>query len=329
MNIALTGYPGCGRSTLFRALAGSSAADTGKPLTVLVPDPRLDFLETVHSPQRKVHATAVFTDIPSPAFSPRNAAAMRSSAVLCLVLENYALGELAKQFGDAESELLIEDMSLMEKRLARLRKEGSGSSREAQLIERLHVHMESGSPLRTMALAESEAELLQPYALLSRKPMIVVSNRMGEPVTPEETILQEVEEHGCTLLRIDAGFELELTELPEEDRPEFLASMGYEASGLDRLIREAWHAMDLIVFLTMGPDEVRAWPIRRGATAVEAAGVIHSDLARGFIRAQTIAFERYRERPDTAALKERGELRAEGRDYVVQDGDILEIRFSV
>jgi len=329
MNIALTGFPGCGRSTLFRALAGCSDADTGKPLTVMVPDPRLDFLDEVHSPERKVHATVVFTDVPSPAFAPRNLSAMRSSAVLCLVLENYALGELSRQFSDAESELLLEDMSLLEKRLARLRKEGSGSSREAQLIDRLHAHMEPGTPLRTMRLDDSEKELLQPYALLTRKPMVVVSNRMGDPVTPEETVLGEVEEHGCSLLRIDAGFELELTQLAEDDRPEFLASMGYSSSGLERLVREAYHALDLIVFFTMGPDEVRAWPVRRGATAVEAAGVIHSDLARGFIRAQTITFDRYRERPDTAALREHGELRVEGRDYVVQDGDILEIRFSV
>lgn len=329
MNIALTGFPGCGRSTLFRALAGSAAADTGKPLTVMVPDPRLDFLEEVHSPERKVNATVVFSDVPSPAFTPRNIPAMRNSAVLCLVLENYALGNLSEQFSDAESELVLEDMALVEKRLARLRKESSGSSREALLLQRLHPHMETGLPLRTLALDQGELEVLKPYALLSLKPMIVVSNRMGDPVTPEDTILTEVEAHGCSLMELDAGFELELTELPEDDRPEFLASAGYVSSGLDRLVGEAYRALDLIVFLTMGPDEARAWPIRRGTTAVEAAGAIHSDLARGFIRAQVISYDHFRAHPDTSTLRDHGELRVEGKDYVVQDGDILEIRFSV
>lgn len=329
MKIALAGRPGCGRSTLFQALAGSRAADTGKPLTVDVPDPRLDFLAEVHKPRRTVHARVVFTDVPSPAMAPRNLGLLRNAAVVCSVLDNYALGELLHDFGETESELILSDMALCEKRLARLVKEGSGSSREADLLSRLMRHMEGGRPLRLLELDTGEEELVSPYALLSRKPLIAVSNRMGEPVAPEEELEETVRDHGGELLRVDAGLELELTELPEEERRPFLESMGYSSSGLSRLIRTAYSCLDLIVFFTVGDDEVRAWPVRKGATALEAARTVHSDMARGFIRAVVAPWELYHCTPDRALLRDRGQLGLEGKSYTVRDGDLIEIRFSV
>jgi ribosome-binding ATPase YchF (GTP1/OBG family) len=309
MKIALTGKTGCGRSTLFRALAGSSDVDTGKPLTVQVPDERLDFLTAVHMPEKKVNATVVFYDVPSPSFSPGNMAVMRNAAVLAAVLDNYALGDLVADFSEIESELILSDMNITEKRLARLRKESKGKSREAILLERILAHMETGQPIRTISLDRNELDLLSPYAPLSLKPLLVVPNRMGEPVTPEDA--------------------LRVTDIEIDDRQEFLESMGYSSSGLSRLIRESYSALDLIVFYTIGKDEVRAWPLRHGATAPEAAGSIHSDFARGFIRAIVMPYELYHEFPDRAILKDRGELRIEGKNYVVQDGDIIEIRFNV
>lgn len=329
MKIALAGKPGCGRSTLFQALAGSPAADTGKPLTVDVPDPRLDFLAEVHRPRRTVHARVVFTDLPSPALAPKNLALLRNAAVVCVVLDNYALGELLHDFGEIESELILSDMALCEKRLARLVKEGSGGSREADLLSRLLRHMEDGTPLRLLELDEGEKEMISPYALLSRKPLIAVSNRMGEPVAPEGELKETVGEHGGELLEVDAGFELELAEIPENERQPFLESMGYSSSGLSRLIRTAYSCLDLIVFFTVGDDEVRAWPVKRGATALEAARTIHSDMARGFIRAVVAPWELYHETPDRTVLRDRGQLGLEGKAYTVRDGDIIEIRFSV
>jgi len=329
MKIALMGYPGSGRTTLLKALAGSEDTDTTKPLTVKVPDKRLDLLEDIHDPQKKVHATVVFSDIPSPVFSPKNIALLRNSVVLCLVLDNYALGNLDEQLTGADSEMMLSDMTLLDKRLARLRKEGSGRSREALLLERVYEWLESGTPLRMMKLDRGEMDTLSPYALLSLKPLLAVSNRMGEPVTPEETLTELSKQHGAIIMPLDAGFELELGAIPEEERSEFLQSMGYEGSGLERLIREAQNALDLIVFFTKGSDEVRAWPVRRGSTAQEAAGAIHSDMERGFIRAVVTSFDSYIETPDASTLRERGELRIEGKDYIVIDGDIMEIRFSV
>ena len=329
MKIALAGKPGCGRSTLFRALAGSENADSGKPFTVKVPDPRLDFLENLHNPLKNTHATVVFFDVPTPSFSSANLALIRNAAVLTIVLDNYALGDTVNDFNEIESELILNDMALCEKRLARLNKESKGKTREALLLGKLQTHMENGSPLRILELDKGETGILAPYALLSLKPLIVVSNRMGDPVTPDEELGAAVSEHGGTLLPIDAGFELELTEIDESEQAPFLESMGYSSSGLSRLIRSSYSTLDLIVFFTIGKDETRAWPIRKGSTALDAAGAIHSDLARGFIRAVVISWELYHEHPDRTLLKERGELRVEGRDYTVEDGDLIEIRFNV
>lgn len=303
--------------------------DTGKPLTVDVPDERLDFLETIHEPSRKTHAKVIFSDIPSPCFSPRNLGMARNSSVMALVIDNYALGNLREDLEEAEAELIVSDMALCEKRLQRLRKEGKAGSRESRLLEGLMEHMEQGMPLRVMDLPAGNLDTLSPYALLSLKPLLVICNRMGEPVTPEERIEKTVADHGGNLLKVDAGFELELTEIQPDERGEFLESAGYSRSSLDRIIQKAYSTLDLIVFFTVGKDEVRAWPVRRGSSAVEAAGAIHSDMARGFIRAEVISWKSYFETPDRTRLKDMGELRVEGKNYVISDGDVVRIRFNV
>ncbi len=329
MKIALIGHPGCGRSTLFRALAGSVDADTAKPLTVKVPDERLDFLSEVSDPEKEVLATVVFVDIPSPIFAPRNLSVMRTATVLVLVVENYALGDISKEIDDSESELIIADITVGERRLARLVKESKGSSLEADLLRKIIEHLESGNPLRTLGLEQHEKATVAPYAFLSLKPLIIISNRMGEPLTPEESVKAQMKEHGTSILAVDAGFELELLDLEPDERSEFLNSMGYDGSGLSRLIRRTYTTLDLIVFFTIGKDEVRAWPVRRGSTALDAAGTIHSDLARGFIRAQVVPYEIFHDCPDLGKLRKSGQLGIEGKDYIVNDGDLIEIRFNV
>lgn len=329
MKIALAGQPGCGRSTLYRALAENPGADTGKPLTVHVPDPRIDFLVEHWSPKSTVNASVTFTDVPSPSFSPRNMAAVKEATALAFVLDNYALGNLKESFLQNESELMISDFSIAEKRLARLRKESKGRSAEALLLERVLEQLENETPLRLMKLTEQESDIISPYAFASLKPLLVISNRSGEGVAAEEDVEKKVSEHGGAFLGIDSGFELELAEIPEEERGEFLESMGFSATGKDRLLAGAYTLLDLISFLTMGKDEVRAWPIKRNSSALQAAGTIHSDLARGFIRAQVIPFELFKRTPDEVELRKTGEIGLQGKDYEVQDGDILEIKFSV
>lgn len=329
MKIALTGSPRCGRSTLFRALAGSPGADTGKPLTVKVPDVRLDFLVGHWHPKNVVNATVTFTDVPSPAFSPKGMAFIREASAVVLVLDNHSAGDLEQSLRNAESELLIGDLAILEKRLERLRKESRAGCREFALIQGAVELIEGGTPLRKAGFSKQECELLSPYSPASLKPLMVVSNRSGSGVSNEESARELSAGAGAAFLTVDAGLELELCDLPADERPELLSGMGYGESGLSMIIRSAYSLQDLVSFLTMGHDEVRAWPVRAGSTALEAAAAIHSDLARGFIRAQVIPFQVFRETPDEAALRKKGSVRLEGKDYVVKDGDILEIRFSV
>lgn len=329
MQAALAGKPGCGRSTLMRALSGHPDTDVTRPLTVPVPDARLDRLWEIHRVGRKVSASVVFTDVPSPVLSPKGMGILRCASVVCTVLDNYALGDIEGDLVEAESEMILADMAVLDGRLDRLRKEGSGSGREAALLERVMEHAGKGLPLRTMDLSVGEREMLSCFSPVSLKPLVVVSNRMSEPVTEESVLEPLLRERDARLMSVDAGFELELLELPEPERLELLREEGYQSSGLDRLLGAVFEALDLIVFFTVGEDEVRAWPLRRGSTALEAAGKIHSDMRRGFIRASVVDFDTYSALPDTAALRREGELRMEGKDYRVRDGDVVEVLFNV
>ena len=329
MKIALAGQPGCGRSTLYRALAGSSGADTSKPLTVHVPDPRVDFLVEHWNPKSVVNATVTFFDVPSPAFNPKNMGRIKEATAVAFILDNYALGNLEESFRQNESELMISDFGIIEKRVARLGKESRGKSTEAQLLLRAMDSLENEIPLRLVELTDQELDIISPFSLASLKPLLVVSNRSGDGVNVETEVTELVRKQGGAFLGIDSAFELELCDLPEEDRVEFLESMGFSASGKTRVLSEAYSLLNLISFLTMGKDEVRAWPIKKGSSALEAAGTIHSDLARGFIRAQVIPDNLFHETPDEVELRKTGSIGLHGKEYVVQDGDILEIKFSV
>lgn len=329
MKLAMLGQPGCGRTTLLRALAGSREADPSRPLTVKVPDRRLDFLASATGVDRAVYATVVFVDVQSPAFSPASLSAVQDAAALVVVVDNFALGHPARDLMEAETELLVADLALVEKRLARLEKESRRDSPEYAALQRARTALEEDRPLRTAEVSGSDRRLLRAYSLHTLKPLMVVSNRGDEPVADETGLGELCSGRGAAMLPIDAAFELELSELPEEEHGDFLESMGYGASGLDRLISAAYSTLDLVTFFTIGDDEVRAWPVRRGSTAPEAAGAVHTDMQKGFIRAKVIPFDTYRECPDESELRSRGEVRLEGKDYVVCEGDILQIRFSV
>lgn len=329
MNIALIGAPFSGRSTLFRAMAGSPGQDTGKPLTVRVPDPRLDFLAGHWKPKRVVNATVTFTDVPSPVFSAGSMAMIRDASAVLLVLDNHTVGDMEESLANAGAELILADMAVLEKRLERLRKESRSGGPEGVAVEKALGFLEDGMPLRRAPLSLQEKERLSPFAPASLKPLMVVGNRAGDGVEKEEAARAGAEAAGAVYLSIDAGFELELWEIPREERPAYLRVMGCDEPGLDRVVQASYSMMNLVSFLTMGREEVRAWPIPAGSTALKAAGMIHSDFARGFIRAQVIPFSVFHRTPDPVLLKQKGLVGIEGKDYPVKDGDIIEIRFSV
>ncbi|MBD3370825.1 redox-regulated ATPase YchF [Candidatus Fermentibacteria bacterium] len=329
MKLVLVGLPGCGRTTLLKALAGDPDLDPAKPLTVKVPDPRLDRLAELAEVRRKVATSMVFVDVPSPAFEPKHMTRMQDASAIVLVLDNYARGNLERDFLSAEGELCLSDLSTVENRSNRLIKEGRKGCRELELLDRLRDHLEKGLPLRTMDLTPSELSMLRGYSFLSQKPILVVINRADRPVADEGALIEVADRHQASTTAVNAAFELELSELPEEEHQAFLGSMGYQGSSLSRLIRQAYVSLDLVTFFTMNPEEVRAWPLPRNATALEAAGKVHSDMARGFVRAEVVGFERFADCPDMPELRSRGELRVEGKDYVIRDGDIIQVRFSV
>ena len=330
MHISLIGFPGCGRTTLFRALAGNPGADSAKPLTVTVPDERLDALSRILSPERTTGVSICFEDVQSPAFSPERLAGVRGGTALALVLDNFCQGDLTGRAVEAETELAMSDLQVIEKRLARLQKEGSRNSREYELLERIAGALGEGSPCRTLELSQDDTSTLSSYSLLSLKPLLVVVNRSQDPPDDETALVPLLERAGAVSVPVDAHFELELVEIEDpEERLQFLGAMGFDSSGLERIVSAAFSVMDLIVFYTIkGGKELRAWPLRRGSSALDAAAVIHTDMAAGFIRAQVVGCDELGTCPDPKELKRTGLLRTEGKDYRVSDGDVLEILFS-
>jgi ribosome-binding ATPase YchF (GTP1/OBG family) len=329
LRIALIGRQCSGRTTLLQALGGSGTIDPGKPVTIPVPDARLDRLASYYMPGRTVYATVTFTDTPSPVYAPRNLTLLQGAAALALVVDNFATGDLEDSFRNSETNLILADLEATERRMARLRKEGALRSREYSLLSDVCEHLSDDLPLRIMDMKDDCMQTLLRFGLLSLKPLLVICNRASTPVTAETELESLTEAAKGRFLPVDAEFELELTEIDEDERAGFLQSMGFERSALQRLLRESYALLDMITFFTVGKDEVRAWAIRSGTTAHEAAGTIHSDMARGFIRAEVTPFDIWVECPEKADLRSRGAIGLEGKDYEVSDGDLIQIRFSV
>jgi hypothetical protein len=351
MKIGLVGFPGSGKTTVFNALTGLSA-DTGPSGgrgrtnlgVVKVPDIRIDALSELFKPKRTVYAEVRFSDVAgNPASTGRGLdagtiAAMRDMDAMAQVVRGFndpataapprAVAELA----DFEAETLLADTEVVERRLARLRKgERASFAREQELLERIQSHLESEKPLRSLELSEGEWIGFGGFGFLSRKPMMAVLN-VPEPRASEE-LPQDVrvfcEERAVPALVLSAPVEAEVAQLPPEERATFAREMGLAEPAQDRFIREAYALLDLISFFTVGPDEVRAWTIRRGTHAQQAGGKIHSDIERGFIRAEVMEHDELLRLGTEAKVREAGKLRLEGKDYVVKDGDVAHFRFNV
>ncbi len=348
MKVGLTGFRSAGKTTIFNALTGLHAATGGyggatRPNlgVIKVPDPRVDVLAEIHHPKKTTYAEIAFVDVPGRGEERQGAL---DAATLVEMRDVDALVHVVAAFPDATgappaivpqlenfaAELILADLGIVEKRLERLKKE-KGKEREQQLLGRCQAHLSAEQPLRTYAFDAAEVNALAGFNLLSRMPFLVLVNvgeaAIGTPVAPDVALWAA--ERGIEVVQVPGKTEMELAELDEADRPAFLADLGIDESAKDRFVRAAYHALDLISFLTAGGDECRAWPIRRGTTAVKAAGKIHSDIERGFIRAEVVPYEEFVRYRSEARCREAGKLRLEGKDYVVADGDIIHFRFNV
>jgi len=345
MKVGLTGFPGTGKSTVFAALTGlapDTAERKARMGTIKVPDVRVDRLRDIHHPKKVTYAEMTFVDFP-PSHDASKRQVLSEEAVQAL-RDADALVEVVRGFPDLagvaadpvadidafDAELVLADLAGVERRVERFRKEGR-KDREVEMFERLKAWLEEERPLRTMELSADERAELAGFAFLSLRPLLIVVNVAEEDVAAP--VPAGVEERartaGAETLVLSARVEAEVAELDDADRPAFLSDLGLDAPARDRFVRASYGLLDLIAFLTAGEDECRAWPIRRGTVARKAAGKIHSDIERGFIRAEVVAFDDFIALGSEAKCREAGKLRLEGKEYVVQDGDIIHFRFAV
>lgn len=354
MKIGLIGLPRVGRTTVFNLLTGRGEETGGYGgrqahlATIKVPDPRVDRLSAIFSPKKTTYAEIEFLDLPAFQVGRGGIPAerlneMRNVDAVVHVLRGFEDASAARDedskglVADAESleqELILTDMILAEKRLERVRTEYRKGRKELgpemELMEKLVAWLGEGQPLRVLKLDAHEETLLKTYQLLSKPPMILLANCDDAPDPEPLAALDQMAAAGnLAYLAFNGLAEWEITQLDAEDRKAFLADLGNEEPARERFIRSCYDLLALASFFTVGEDEVRAWTIRRELPAVKAAGKIHSDLERGFIRAETIAYERFQELGSLAEARKQGALRLEGKEYPVQDGDILNIRFNV
>jgi ribosome-binding ATPase len=348
LKTGIIGARGAGKSTVFHALTGL-APIPGQPdlkarariSQIKVSDPRLDFLEAAHRSRKKVPIELSVLDFaPNPKEQKAGAALdlsliplIRDVEALLIVIPQFAGRQvaLAPAVEAIEGELVFSDFEQAERRHKRLEKEKGTSEFERGALERCLKWLEAGKALRTLDMTAQELAAVSSFAFLSRKPALVVVNCETEAAT---AALSEAEQaalsaRGLQVFRLAAAFEAELWELEPEAQRELLKEAGLEAPARDRLIAALYRHLGLITFYTVGEPEAHAWSIRRGATALEAADRIHSDIARGFIRCEVIGYDDFVALGSEQKVKEAGKLRLEGKDYVMQDGDIIHVRFKV
>jgi GTP-binding protein YchF len=360
MKLGILGLPQSGKTTLFQALthgqveSGSSRGEKIHLGSVRVPDPRLDHLTEMYQPKKHTPARVEYVDAPAVETAGRERGALASLTALrdveafVLVVRAFAdpsvphVMETVDAARDAAwllGELLLEDLAVVERRLERIEKalkvgKKPEDPHEVEALQAIRAALEEEKPARAAEIPPAGERAVRGFQLFSMRPWIFVVNADDAALSAgEEALVRPVRERlslpSLYAIALSAKTEAELTALSDEEAREFMAVLGIEEPGLSRMIRLSYAALGRVSFFTVGPDEVRAWTVRDGAPAPEAAGVIHSDMERGFIRAEVIAYEDLRQAGTMARARERGLLRTEGRDYHVRDGDILNIRFSV
>jgi len=354
MRIVIVGFPYSGKSTLLGALAGI-ARDHLKTseenlAAVKLPDPRLEWLEELFKPRRRTEITLDFVDLPGStegeaehAGLAKHLPTLRQSDGLLVVLRAFTAEAVPvhgggidprRDMGQLRDEMLLADLLICANRLEKLEKAVTKPTRERDqlkhemvLLQRCQEALERERPLRDIVQPGDEEKLLRSFGFLTQKPLVVVIN-VGEEAAGQPPAFQV--EHAYATFAACATLEAELIQMEAADRPAFMAEYGVAALARDRLVRACFDALGMITFLTGGgKDEVRAWAVPRGSTAVEAAGKIHTDMERGFIRAETVAFDDLKAAGDLRGAKAAGKLRQEPKSYIVQDGDMITFKFNV
>ncbi len=344
MKIGLVGYPGSGKSSVFSALTGQSV-ETGYGSggrthlgVVKVPDHRVDALSKLFEPRKTTYAEVSFSDVGGGHGEGIDRAAlsgMREMDALCQVLRAFpdpagTAPDPLRELGGLETETILADLELVEKRIARLTKE-RGDSREIDLMKRLDLALGAETALRNAPLDENERRMISGYRFLSQKPLLLVMNvpEALAAAPPPAALVEAAARRKLGLVVLSAQVEMDIAQMPADEQREFLGSLGVAEPAVNRFIRAAFELIDLVSMLTAGPDECRAWPIPRGTPAPRAAGKVHSDIERGFIRAEVVRWDDLVALGSEARCREVGKLRVEGKDYIVQDGDVVNFRFNV
>jgi len=352
MKTGIVGLPQAGKTTIFQVLTHAShelIAERSRRAqpnvgVVRVPDERIDYLSSVFNPRKTTYATVEFVDVVGLAQGQGRDLALepvRDVDAMVHVVRAFDKGvphprgsvDPERDIRDFDTELILSDLQSVEKRLERLGKDirkvrDPELENERDLLVRIQEWLESERPLREMELSQEDRRRARGFAFLSQKPMIYAVNVDDDRASLTGATADDTTRANTARVTIAGKLEAEMTELADEDLQAFLEDYGLRESGMVRLIRSVYQLLGLISFLTAGEEEVRAWTIRRGTTAQRAAGAIHSDLEKHFIRAEVASFEAFREHGSFAALREQGLLRLEGKDYVVEDGDIITVRHS-
>jgi GTP-binding protein YchF len=339
MRAGLVGFAGSGKSTLFRLLTGATPdpakVHTGQVGIATLSDPRLDFLAAMHKPKKITPATLELLDTPglmqgSHGDNPQRLALIRQGDALLIVLNGFSGGDPAKELAEFRDELLFADLGVVTNRAERLeadvkkpRPEREQMLKELDVVRRVRDTLERGESVSTLNLTDEEKKPMRSFGLLTDKPQVAILNAPQGAEVP-----QSLRALAPEALAIDAKLELELAEMSPDDRTAFMEELGVAEFGRDRIIRAAYDAVGIITFFTAGEPEVRGWNVERGGTAVDAAGKIHTDLARGFIRAEVTAFEDLKSAGSEREAKARNLQRLEGKGYIVKDGDVMYYRSS-
>ncbi len=361
LKCGIVGLPNVGKSTLFNALTRAGIQAENYPFCTIdpnvgvvpVPDPRLDALATIVKPKQIIPATVEFVDIAGLVAGASQGEGL-GNQFLAHIRETDAIAHVVRCFenddvihvsgrvhprSDIETihtELALADLATVEKALQRAEKAAKAGGKDAlarkAALERARAHLDTGALLRTLALAVEEREALRELFLLTAKPALYIANIAEDGFTDNpllDEVLEIARQEGAEVVPVCAAIEAELAQLDAADRAEFLADYGLSEPGLNRVIHAAYQQLGLETYFTAGPKEVRAWTVRAGSTAPQAAGVIHSDFERGFIRAEVIAYADYIACGGEAGAREVGKWRLEGKDYIVREGDVMHFRFNV
>lgn len=365
MKLGIVGLPNVGKSTLFNAITKAGAESANYPFCTIepnvgvvnVPDKRLDALEKIYNPKKKIYASIEFYDIAGLVKGASKGEGL-GNKFLSHIRESAAIVQVVRCFDDENIvhvegsvdpirdietinlELIFSDLEVLERRIektAKLAHSGDKKAKEElELMQRMKSHLEDGKSIRSLEVTEDENEFIKGLFLLTSKPILYAANISEDDLVTgnsDNDYVKKVKEYaaseGSEVLTICGKLEEEVSTLDDEEKMEMLQEYGLKESGLDKLIHASYKLLGLMSFLTAGSDEVRAWTIPNGTKAPKAAGKIHTDIERGFIRAEIISFDKLIECGSEAVAKEKGYFRLEGKDYIMQDGDVVNFRFNV